>query len=187
MGLIELTILALGLSTDAFAVTICAGLSTKRNLTRKSLIIATYFGIFHTIMPIIGYLLAIRFVHVIAAFSPWIAFALLTFLGIKTLIPALKKEQNSCPIEMSFHPRNLFLLAIATSIDTLAVGVSFAFLQVNLLLAAPLIGITAFIISLLGMKLGHLCGTKFKSKAEILGSTILIGIGLYILIEHLVF
>ena len=193
MGLVELFLLAVGLSMDAFAVAICAGLTMDKPTIKKTLTVGLYFGIFQAGMPLIGYLLAIQFADHVIAYSPWIAFTLLLFLGGKLIIGSLKKvtpshgeskEQCGC-IEISLSPKKMFPLAIATSIDALAVGVSLAFLYVNIVPAVSLIGVVTLVISMIGVKVGNLFGTRFKSKAEILGGVILIGIGLHILLEHL--
>ena len=193
MGLIELFLLALGLSMDTFAVGITAGLTMKRATLKKMLIMGLYFGAFQAGMPVIGYLLAVRFSHHMVTFSPWIAFALLSFLGGKMFMGSLKKkrdtEQNPGKlgelIEASLGPKVMLPLAVATSIDALAVGVSFAFLQVNIIFSVVLIGVVTLVVSMAGVKIGHLCGLKYKSKAEIFGGLILIGIGLNILLGHL--
>ena len=187
MNLFELFVLAIGISMDAFAVALCTGLTMKKSTVIKALIVGLYFGVFQAGMPLIGYLLAIQFADRVTAFSPWIAFALLSFLGAKMLISSFKKEK--CCVneeaETSLSPKKMLPLAIATSIDALAVGVSLAFLYVRIVPAISLIGITTLVLSMIGVKIGHMFGTKFKSKAEMAGGIILIGMGLYILIEHL--
>ena len=195
MGFIELFLLAIGLSMDTFAVGITIGLTMKKITIRKALIVGLYFGIFQAGMPVIGYLLAIRFADLMVSYSPWIAFALLGFLGGKMIIGSFKKEESSkinlkgegIPYEALLGPKEMLPLAVATSIDALAVGVSFAVLQVSIIPAISLIGIVTFVVSMVGVKIGSLCGVRFKSKAEILGGVILIGIGLRILLEHLLF
>ena len=187
MSLIELFVLAIGLSMDAFAVALCAGLTMNKFTVKKALIIGLYFGTFQAGMPLIGYLLAMRFTDRVTAFSPWIAFALLAFLGIKMLVGSFKKEEqpDSANAETSLSPKKMLPLAVATSIDALAVGVSLAFLYANIVSAVSLIGIVTLAVSMIGVKVGNLFGTRFKSKAEILGGAILIGIGLHILLGHL--
>ena len=192
MGLIELFLLAIGLSMDAFAVAVSTGLTMDKLTMKKALTIGLYFGVFQAAMPLVGYLLAMQFAGRVAAFSPWIAFALLTFLGGKSLIGSLKKEappggnkEPAKPIEASLGPRKMLPLAVATSIDALAAGVSLAFVCINIVPAVSLIGVVTLIISIAGVKIGNLFGTRFKSKAEILGGLILIGIGLHILLGHL--
>ena len=190
MGLIELFLLAFGLSMDAFAVAVGTGLAMDKPTMKKTLAVGLYFGIFQAGMPLIGYLLAIQFADHVVAYSPWIAFVLLAFLGGKMIIGSLRKEAPSdCEsneqgehIEASLNPKKMLPLAIATSIDALAVGVSLAFLHVNIVPAVSLIGIVTLVISLIGVKVGNLFGTRFKSKAEILGGVILIGIGINILL-----
>ena len=193
MGLIELFLLAVGLSVDAFAVAICAGLTMDKLTMKKILTVGLYFGFFQAGMPLIGYLLTMQFADHVIAYSPWIAFMLLTFLGGKLIIGTLKKDTSSdgksdgqCErVETSLSPKKMLPLAIATSIDALAVGVSLAFLYVNIVPAVTLIGVVTLVISMIGVKVGSLFGTRFKSKAEILGGVILVGIGLHILLDHL--
>ena len=190
MSFVELLLLAIGLSMDAFAVAVCLGLTMPKATLKKSLIIGLYFGIFQAAMPLIGYVFATQFADRVAAFSYLIAFALLCFLGAKMIIGSFKKdgmpdtEQVNCK-EASLSPNKMLPLAVATSIDALAVGVSLAFLQVSIVPAVSFIGITTFIISMIGVKIGSMFGAKFKSKAELLGRVILVLIGLQILLEGL--
>ena len=176
---------------DAFAVAICAGLKMRKFTISKALIVGLYFGLFQAGMPIIGYLLAIQLAGNVAAFSPWIAFALLSFIGGKMLLEGLKKDDDSSEMFSSkdentaLSPKVMLPLAVATSIDALAVGASLALLSVNIVPAAVLIGVTTLVISMAGVKIGNMFGTKFKSKAEMLGGIILVGIGIHILFEHL--
>ena len=184
MTYVELFILAVGLSMDAFAVAICLGLTLKKADFRKSLIVGFYFGVFQAGMPLIGYMAASLFANQIIDYDHWIAFVLLCFLGGKMILGSFKKE--CCPdTEVSLKPTRMLPLAVATSIDALAVGVSFAFLQVSIIPAVSLIGITTLIISMLGVKIGNAFGMIFKSKAELAGGVILILIGIKILLEHL--
>jgi putative Mn2+ efflux pump MntP len=193
MGLPELFLLAVGLSMDAFAVSISIGLRIKSITIKKSLVVGLYFGAFQGGMPVIGYLLAMQFASYMVAFSPWIAFVLLSFLGIKLIIGSLKKEaplsggmDTECQdFDHCLNPKKMLPLAVATSIDALAVGVSFAFLQVSIVPAVSLIGIITLIVSIAGVKIGNLFGIRFKAKAEVFGGIILIGMGLYILLGHL--
>jgi len=185
MSVIELFILAVGLSMDAFAVSICIGLTIPKLSLKKPVIVGLYFGLFQAVMPLIGYLTASLFAAMIAAYDHWIAFALLCFLGAKMIIGSLKKDDCPCD-EASLKPAAMLPLALATSIDALAVGASLAFLNVNILPAVSLIGATTFIISIAGVMIGNKFGAKFQSKAEFLGGAILILIGLKILIEHLI-
>ena len=204
MGLFELFLLAIGLSMDAFAVAICAGLTMPKTNIKKALAIGLYFGIFQAVMPLIGYMAATLFADKIIAYDHWIAFALLCFLGGKMIAESLKKEgcadrvcpeetcaDRACPggkkpdrAEASVNPAKMLPLALATSIDALAVGVSFAFLRVNIVPAVLFIGLTTFAISMAGVKIGNAFGTRFKSKAELTGGVILVLIGLKILLEH---
>ena len=186
MNLIELFILAVGLSMDAFAVAICAGLTMPKATIKKALIVGLYFGIFQAGMPLIGYFAGSLFADKITAYDHWIAFALLCFLGGKMIWESLKKEEASGEEqEASLGPKKMLPLAVATSIDALAVGVSFAFLRVSIVPAVTFIGITTLAISMAGVKIGHVFGRRFKSKAELAGGIILVLIGLKILIEHL--
>ena len=186
MSIIELFFLAVGLAMDTFAVGICIGLTMpKTKLIKKALIIGLYFGIFQALMPLIGYLLAGLFANYFLTYSHWIAFALLCFIGGKMTYGSLKKEDHSAEKEASLKPLVMLPLAIATSIDALAVGVTFAFLQVNIIPAVLFIGIVTLIISMLGVKIGNIFGIRYKSKAEFTGGIILIMIGLKILLEGL--
>ena len=205
MSFIELFLLAVGLSMDAFAVAVCAGLTMAKLNIKKALVIGLYFGIFQAVMPLIGYLAATLFADKIITYDHWIAFALLCFLGGKMVIGSFKKDgcpdreypdefcvDRKCPggekpdkRETSVKPAHMLPLAVATSIDALAVGVSFAFLRVSIIPAVSLIGITTFALSLVGVKIGNVFGTRFKSKAELAGGIILMLIGLKILLEHL--
>lgn len=186
MSFFELFLLAAGLSMDAFAVAVCAGLTMKRVTLKKSLIIGMYFGIFQAGMPLIGYLAAALFADYIIDYDHWIAFVLLFFIGAKMLLESFRKESSSDNTEeASLKPAKMLPLAVATSIDALAVGVSFAFLQVSIVPAVSFIGITTLVLSMLGVKIGSIFGMKLKSKAEFAGGIILILIGLKILLEHL--
>lgn len=197
MNLWELFFLAVGLSMDAFAVSVCTGLTMPKtdaavSTLKKSLIVGLYFGIFQAVMPLIGYMAATQFADKIVAYDHWIAFILLCFLGGKMIAGSLKKEENfKSPqkteeeADSSLKPAKMLPLAVATSIDALAVGISFAFLRVNIVPAVSFIGITTLILSMLGVKIGNIFGARFKSKAEFVGGVILILIGLKILLEHL--
>lgn len=186
MGLLELVLLALGLSADAFAVAISAGLSLGGANLTKSLVVGMYFGGFQAGMPLVGYLITKQFANVdfLASFSSWIAFVLLAFLGAKMLIGGLNKQKahpDGPADEFKVGPKKMLPLAVATSIDALAVGVSFALLSVNIAPAISLIGIITFVMSVVGVWIGSFFGAKFKSKAEVFGGLILIGLGVYIL------
>ncbi len=182
MGIIELLIIAVGLSMDAFAVSICKGLSMKKLSYRNALVAALFFGGFQGIMPLLGYILGTQFEHFITPFDHWIAFILLVLIGGKMI----KEARSECPApDPSFDLKTLTILAIATSIDALAVGVTFAFLKVDIVPAVTFIGVITFALSFMGVKLGHTFGEWFESKAEIAGGVILIGMGLKILLGHL--
>ena len=185
MNLLELFILAVGLSMDAFAVAVSKGLSMKKMSFKNAIIIGLYFGIFQAGMPLIGYFLGTQFEDKITAFDHWIAFGLLAFLGIRMIKEALSKDEEEEEGETSLSFKTMSVLAIATSIDALAVGVTFAFLQVDILPAVSFIGVVTFALSVLGVKIGNVFGAKYKSKAELAGGIILIGIGLKILLSHL--
>ena len=186
MNLIELFILAVGLSMDAFAVAICAGLTMPKATIKKSLIVGLYFGVFQAVMPLIGYFAATLFADYIIAYDHWVAFTLLCFLGGRMIWGSFKKEDDADEQgEASLKPSKMLPLAVATSIDALAVGVSFAFLKVNIAPAVSFIGVTTLVISMAGVKIGNVFGKRFKSKAELAGGIILVMIGAKILIEHL--
>lgn len=183
MSLLSLFLIAVGLSMDAFAVSICKGLAMKKLSLQKACIVGLWFGAFQAIMPGIGYLLGSQFEKYITAIDHWIAFFLLLLIGLSMIKEALSKEEDRT--DDSLDLRTMFMLAIATSIDALAVGITFAFLQVSIVPAVSFIGIITFVLSCLGVKVGHVFGTKYKSKAEITGGIILILIGVKILLEHL--
>jgi putative Mn2+ efflux pump MntP len=183
MGLLELIILAVGLSMDAFAVAVCIGLTMREAPVKKALTVGLYFGVFQAGMPLTGYFAAGLFADKIIGYGNWIAFGLLGFLGGKMILDGLKKDE--CPEEYSLKPSRMLPLAVATSIDALAVGVSFAFLQVNIVLAVVFIGVCTLIISMTGVKTGNIFGAGLRSKAQLAGGVILVLIGLKILLEHL--
>ena len=189
MSMVELLLIAVGLSMDAFAVAICAGLGMNMTTMKKSLIVGLYFGLFQAIMPIAGYFLAIQFSDKIMAFDHWIAFVLLAIIGGKMILESLEKELDtdapSVAKEISLRPNSMLPLAVATSIDAMAVGVSFAFLDVEIWSSASYIGVTTLILSMIGVKIGNLFGLRLKSKSELAGGVILVLIGLKILLEHL--
>lgn len=182
MGLWELFIIALGLSMDAFAVSICKGLSVKRCSLIHMLTCGLYFGLFQGAMPLIGYLLGCRFESFVTAIAPYIAFALLVFIGINMIREALSGDDEACTDD--FSARTMVPLAIATSIDALAVGVSFAFLQVDIVPAVSFIAIITFICCLFGVKIGSVFGNRYQSRAELFGGAVLVLMGAKILIEH---
>lgn len=183
MGFLELFLLAIGLSMDAFAVSICKGLALKQTRPRHMLIVGAWFGIFQALMPAIGYLLGSAFEQYITAIDHWIAFVLLALIGGNMIREALSDEEENADASLGF--RTMLMLAVATSIDALAVGITFAFLGVSLLPSVSLIGVTTFVISAVGVRLGSVFGTKYQKKAGIAGGVILILIGLKILLEHL--
>lgn len=182
MGIIEIIFISISLAMDAFAVSICKGMSVKDIKIKHYLIAGGYFGGFQALMPLIGYLLGINFQDLIVSIDHWIAFILLGIIGINMIKESFGDEEN---VNNSFSFKEMLPLAIATSIDALAVGITFAFLKVNILLAISLIGIITFVISAIGIKMGKLFGDKLKNKAELFGGVVLILIGLKILLEHL--
>lgn len=183
MGTLNLIILAIGLAMDAFAVSICKGLSLPKMDWKKAVIAGLYFGGFQALMPLLGYLAGERFDHLISSIDHWIAFGLLLIIGGKMIIESFEKDKK---LDASFGFRSMIVLAIATSIDALAVGITFAFLQTNIWIAITHIGIITFIFSAAGVKIGNAFGSKWGSKAEFVGGVILVGIGVKILVEHLV-
>ena len=184
MGILELFILAIGLSMDAFAVAICKGLATEKVKFKHMAITGLWFGGFQALMPFIGYILGKSFEKYVTAFDHWIAFVLLGAIGINMLKEAFSKEENEN--DCNFGCKTMFFMAVATSIDALAVGITFALLpDVNILAAVSFIGVITFCFSAVGVKLGSVFGGKYKSKAEFAGGAILIILGLKILIEHL--
>lgn len=183
MGLATLIILSIGLAMDAFAVSICKGLSMKKMKWKNAIVVGLYFGIFQALMPIIGYLLGVNFQSRIASIDHWIAFILLGIIGANMIKEAISKETDTQNDSVKF--KDMIILAIATSIDALAVGITFAFLKVNIVLAVTLIGIITFSISIIGVKIGNIFGNKYEKKAEFVGGMILILLGIKILLEHL--
>ena len=183
MSLLTLFITAVGLSMDAFAVSVCKGLAMKKLNLKKALIIGLWFGGFQALMPTIGYLLGSRFEQYVTTIDHWIAFVLLALIGINMIKEALSKEENKA--DDATDIKTMFLLAVATSIDALAVGITYAFLKVAIIPAVSFIGIITFILSIAGVKVGNIFGTKYKSKAELAGGVILILMGTKILLEHL--
>lgn len=186
--MLELLFIALGLSMDAFAVAMGKGLCMRKIQYGYATVIALFFGGFQALMPAIGWFLGKQFAAQIIAFDHWIAFGLLAFIGLKMIWSAYReknKEEEACDLTVNY--RELFVLAVATSIDALAAGVTFAFLDMPILLAAGVIGLTTFLISLCGVIIGQLFGSRFKTKAEYFGGGVLILIGLKVLLEHLGF
>lgn len=183
MDLLSLFLIAVGLSMDAFAVSVCKGLATPKYKLKYSMICGAWFGGFQALMPAVGYLLGVNFKKYITAIDHWIAFVLLALIGFNMIREALKNDDESA--DPSFTAKSMSLLAVATSIDALAIGITFAFLDVNIVAAVLFIGVCTFVISAAGVKIGSAFGTRFKSKAEIAGGVILIILGLRILVEHL--
>lgn len=183
MGFIDIFLIAVALSMDAFAVAICKGLSVKKVQAKHVLTVGVYFGGFQALMPLIGFLLGFKFESFITSIDHWIAFVLLAIIGGNMIKEAMSKEEDE--VNDSFSFRTMLPLAVATSIDALAVGISFAFLGVDIIEAAILIGITTFVLSGIGVFVGNIFGSKYKSKAELAGGIVLILIGLKILFEHL--
>lgn len=185
MGLIELFLIAVGLSMDAFAVSVCKGLAMPKCTFKKAAIVGLWFGGFQALMPAIGYVLGAQFQETIASIDHWIAFVLLALIGGNMIHEALDNDEEEA--DASLNVKTMFLLAVATSIDALAIGITFAFLKVNIIPAVCFIGIVTFIISFAGVKIGNVFGVRYKNKAEIVGGIILILLGLKILLEHLGF
>lgn len=184
MGLLELFILAVGLSMDAFAVSICKGLATEKIHIKHSLITGAWFGGFQALMPLVGFLLGTSFEKYVTKIDHWIAFILLGAIGANMIKEAFGKDESET--DASFGFKTMFVMAVATSIDALAVGISLALLpDINIIAAVVFIGITTFLFSAFGVKIGNVFGEKYKSKAELLGGAILILLGLKILLEHL--
>ena len=185
MGLIELFLIAVGLSMDAFAVSVCKGLAMPKCTFKKAAIVGLWFGGFQALMPAIGYILGAQFQEAIASIDHWIAFVLLALIGGNMIHEALDNDEEEA--DASLDVKTMFLLAVATSIDALAIGITFAFLKVNIIPSVCFIGIVTFIISFAGVKIGNVFGARYKNKAEIVGGVILILLGLKILLEHLGF
>jgi putative Mn2+ efflux pump MntP len=185
MGLLEIIFIAVALSMDAFAVSITLGLSVKKLKLKQILIPGIYFGFFQALMPLIGYFTGINFANKIQNIDHWVAFALLGIIGGKMIKESFSKKEQKVN-KNSFRFMTMLLLAIATSVDALAVGITFAFFEINIFMAIVIIGLTTFCISIGGVKIGNIFGAKHKSKAEFIGGAILVILGLKILIEHLI-
>ena len=183
MGIVELFILAVGLSMDAFAVAVCKGLAMREARPKSMAVVGLWFGGFQALMPLIGYAVGMQFSGAIEAFDHWLAFLLLGAIGGNMIKEALSPEEE--PGDASLNPKAMVLLALATSIDALAVGVSFAFLRVDILSAVAFIGVVTFILSAVGVKAGSIFGSKYQSRAELFGGCILVLLGVKILLEHL--
>lgn len=184
MSLLILFIIAVGLSMDAFAVSICKGLAMQKINFKKAAIVGLWFGGFQALMPSIGYLLGSQFERFITSIDHWIAFVLLSLIGIAMIRESRSTEEEK-EANASLDVKTMFLLAVATSIDALAVGVTFAFLRVQIIPAVAFIGSITFLLSVVGVKVGNVFGTKYKAKAELAGGIILIVMGIKILLEHL--
>jgi putative Mn2+ efflux pump MntP len=183
MGWLELIFIAVGLSMDAFAVSVSKGLCVREHQWRNSIATGIYFGVFQAVMPLIGFFLGSQFKEAIMQWDHWIAFGLLVVIGLNMIRESRQKDEDAP--EPTYGFKKMLLLSLATSIDALAVGVTFAFFQINILLAVLAIGVITFVISTAGVKIGCVFGDKLKSKAEIAGGIILILIGTKILLEHL--
>ncbi|MDD5934604.1 MAG: manganese efflux pump MntP family protein [Clostridiales bacterium] len=193
MGIIELLLLAVGLSMDAFAVSVCKGLAMKKIDFKKAAICGIWFGGFQALMPMIGYLLGAQFAGYVTSFTPWIAFVLLAFIGGNMIKEAFSKEEEEPNVKLDV--KTMFIMAVATSIDALAVGVTFACVPVqvvatwsillNTVLAVCIIGVVTFILSCIGVKVGNVFGSKYEKRAELVGGIILVCLGIKILLEHL--
>lgn len=187
MGFAELFLIGVGLSMDAFAVSVCKGLNMRGKINFKHAgVIALFFGGFQALMPLIGYFLGIGFEKYITKIDHWIAFLLLGFIGGKMVVEAIKEwNAEDKQEEDKLEIKELLVLAVATSIDALAVGITFAFLNVNIWSAISIIGVTTFVLSIIGVVIGNKFGSKYKSKAELAGGIILVLMGIKILLEHL--
>ena len=183
MDLLTLLTLAVGLAMDAFAVSICKGLAMREKVLKKGIIVGLWFGGFQALMPTIGFFLGTQFKDQITSIDHWIAFVLLGLIGINMVKEALSNDEEQA--DDSIAVKEMFMLAVATSIDALAVGITFAFLNVHIVSAASMIGVCTFLISFAGVKIANIFGTKYKSKAELAGGIILILLGFKILFEHL--
>jgi len=183
VSFVSLLLLAVGLSMDAFAVAVCKGLATKKLDWKKMALVGAWFGGFQALMPAIGYLLGSAFEQYITAIDHWIAFVLLGLIGLNMIRESRSKEEED--VGDSFGVKTMFVMAVATSIDALAVGITFAFLRVNIAVAASFIGVTTFILSAIGVRVGNVFGSRYKSFAELAGGIILILLGTQILLEHL--
>lgn len=185
---VELFLLGVGLSMDAFAVSVCKGLGMRKLDKKQALIIGLYFGGFQALMPLIGWLLGSQFQQYITSIDHWIAFILLGFIGDKMMVEAVREWNEEETVEVMDAPidhKNMFVLAVATSIDALAVGITFAFLNTPIIEAITIIGITTMVLSIIGVIVGNFFGSRYKSKAEFIGGLILVLLGLKILLEHL--
>lgn len=184
----ELVLIAVSLAMDAFAVSMCKGLGMKTLRYAQGAVIALFFGVFQAVMPLIGWALGKQFERHITSVDHWIAFGLLGYIGWKMIRDALGQAEGEnalCPVDQRINYRELLMLSVATSIDALAVGITFAFLQTPIVPAMVLIGSITFVLCFFGVILGHRCGIRHQKKAQVAGGTVLIAIGLKILLEHL--
>lgn len=186
--LVEFLLLGVGLAMDAFAVSICKGLAMRKVNKKQAVVIALFFGGFQAIMPIVGWFLCKGFQNYIEAFDHWIAFALLAFIGMKMIIETLSEKEEDVVVEKMDPPldmKEMLMLAIATSIDALAVGISLAALDRPIVESAAIIGVVTFVISIIGVYIGNFFGNRYKKRAELVGGIILVLIGVKILCEHM--
>lgn len=183
MGIFELFLLAAGDAMDASAVSMAKGTTTRKVALRHYMSVGLWFGGFQALMTFLGYFAGSRFIHLVQSWDHWISFILLALLGVEFIREAFSKDERK--VEQGYSVKSMFILAIATSIDALAVGVSLAFEEVNIWLAGAIIGVVTFLFSVVGLKVGHLFGNKYKSSAEIIGGVVLIFIGVKILLSHL--
>ena len=188
MGFVELLLIAVGLSMDAFAVSICRGLGMRRLNLRTATVLALFFGGFQALMPLVGWALGSQFMWLIGPVDHWVAFVLLAFIGGKMLWEALHEDaEDGCECEdtSAIDLREFLILAVATSIDALAAGISFAALNVDIVASVSLIGVITFALSLVGVAVGHFFGARYERPASVVGGVVLILIGLKVLLEHL--
>ncbi len=183
MGAIEILLISIGLAMDAFAVSVCKGLAMKKMSWKKAIIIGLYFGIFQAVMPVIGYFLGTTFERFITNVDHWVAFILLVGIGINMVKEAFDKESENRNDNVDV--KTMLVLSIVTSIDALAIGITFACLKIHIVMPVITIGLITFIISIIGVKIGNRFGDKYEKKAEIMGGVILILLGIKILLEHL--
>jgi putative Mn2+ efflux pump MntP len=185
MGVAELLLIAVGLSMDAFAVSVCKGLGMRRLNVRVALVLALLFGVFQAGMPVIGWLLGSQFLWLIEPVDHWIAFVLLGFIGGKMILDAVRGEEEESGVVDRVAWGEFLMLAVATSIDALAVGISLAALNVEIVPSVLIIGVVTFVLSLVGVLVGHLFGSRFERPAQIVGGVVLMLIGVKVLLEHL--
>lgn len=183
MGLLEIVLVGIGLAMDAFAVSICKGLSIKKITLKNTLTISSYFSVFQAIMPLLGFLLGTTFSGIIEKVDHWVAFTLLSVIGLNMIKDSFEEEAEKT--NDNIDAKTMLLLGLATSIDALAVGITFAFLKTNIVMSVSIIGIITFVLCVAGVKIGNKFGNKFQNKAGIAGGIILIFIGIKILLEHL--